>query len=162
MDQPTERTNVDANIEALMRAGELIKSGFADRDNHPFADDFVFHFFNPQLPDLNGDHHGFDGIADFFRRLAERNETGFSQVHHSLTPCGDELLVASVTNTLSFDRTLIDVDAVVVWRVFEGQIHEAWDIPAINTVRPHQSDHSSVAAPAAGPSDEMTARSTDR
>ena len=162
MDQPTERTNVDPNFEALVQAGELIKSGFADRDNHPFADDFVFHFFNPQLPDLDGDYHGFDGIADFFKRLAELSETGFRQVHHSLTPCGDELLVAFVTNTLSFDGTMIDVDAVVVWRVFGGQIHEAWDIPAVNTVRPHQPGRSSVAAPAAGPSDEVTARSTDR
>ena len=161
MDQSTERTDVDANFEALVQAGELIRSGFADRDNHPFADDFVFHFVNPQLPDLDGDYHGFDGIADLFERLGELSETGFRQVHHSLTPCGDELLVAFVTNTLSIDGTMIDVDAVVVWRVFDGKIHEAWDIPAVNTVRPHQPARSSVAAPAARPSTEMTARSTD-
>lgn len=157
VDQSTERTNVDA----LVQAGELIKSGFADHDNHPFADDFVFHFFNPQLPDLDGDYHGFDGIADLFKRLAELSETGFRQVHHSLTPCGDELFVAFVTNTLSFDDMMIDVDAVVVWRVFGGQIHEAWDIPAVNTVRPHQPGRSSVAAPATGRSDEVRARTTD-
>jgi ketosteroid isomerase-like protein len=133
MDRSTESTNV----ELLVQAGELIRTGFVDRDNHPFADDFVFHFFNPQLPDLAGDYHGFDGIADLFERLAELSETGFSQVHHSVTPCGDELLVAFATNTLGFDGTMIDVDAVVVWRVFDGQIHEAWDIPAVNTVRPH-------------------------
>lgn len=138
MDQPTEATNVDANIELLVRVGELIRSGFADRDDHPFADDFVFHFFNLRLPDLNGDHHGFDGIADLFERLGGLSETGFRQVHHSLTPCGDELFVTFVTNTLTFDGTAIDVDAVVVWRVFGGQIREAWDIPAVNTVRPHQ------------------------
>jgi hypothetical protein len=63
MDQSTEPANVDANFEALERVGELIRSGFADRHNHPFADDFVFHFFNAQLPDLDGDYHGFDGIA---------------------------------------------------------------------------------------------------
>ena len=145
MDEPTERTNVDPNLEALVQAGELIKTGFADRDNHPFADDFVFHYFNPQLPDLCGDHHGFDGIADLFKRFAELSETGFRQVHHSLTPCGDELLVAFVTNTLSFGGMMIDVDAVVVWRVFDGKIHEAWDIPAVNTVRPHSAPGSSAA-----------------
>ncbi len=156
MDQPTEATNVDANIELLVQAGELIRSGFADRDNHPFADDFVFHFFNSQLPDLDGDYHGFDGIADLFERLGELSKTGFRQVHHSLTPCGDELVVAFVTNTVGFDGTTIDVDAVVVWRVFGGQIHEAWDIPAVNTVRPHQPVRSSATAPAAGPSGEVT------
>ena len=136
MDQVPEPTKADANIEVLARVGELIRSGFADRDNHPFADDFVFRFFNPQLPDLDGDYHGFDGIADLFERLGELSEDGFRQVHHSLTPCGDELLVAFVTNTVGFDGTTIDVDAVVVWRVLDDQIHEAWDIPAVNTVRP--------------------------
>ncbi len=154
MDQSTEPTNADANIEVLVQVGELIRSGFADRDNHPFADDFVFHFFNSQLPDLDGDYHGFDGIADLFERLGE---IGFRQMHHSLTPCGDELLVAFVTNTLGFDGTTIDVDAVVVWRVFDGQIHEAWDIPAVNTVRPHRPARSSATAPTAAPSDEVTA-----
>lgn len=122
VDQSTERTSVDANIELVVQAGALLRSGFADRDNHPFADDFVFHYFNPQLPDLAGDYHGFDGTADLFKSLAEASETGFRNVPHSL----------------GFDGTMIDVDAVVVWRVFGGQIHEAWDIPAVNTVRPNR------------------------
>ena len=138
MDQATERTNIDTNIDLVTQAGALIRSGFADRDNHPFADDFVFHFFNPQLPGLAGDYFGFDGVADLFQRLEQLSETGFRNVPHSLTPCGDELLVAFATNTLSIDGVMIEVDAVVVWRVFDGQIHEAWDIPAVNTVRPTQ------------------------
>ena len=137
MDQSTGRTNVDTNIELVVQAGDLIRSGFVDRDSHPFADDFVFHFFNPQLPDLAGDYHGFDGIADLFERLAGLSETGFRNVPHSLTPCGDELLVAFATNTVGFGGMVLDVDAVVVWRVFGGQIQEAWDIPAVNTTRPH-------------------------
>lgn len=132
MSKSTESTN----FEALERVGELIRTGFADRHDHPFADDFVFHFFNAQLPDLDGDYHGFDGIAELFKRLDQLSESGFRQVYHSLTPCGDELLVAFVTNTVGFNGIEIDVDAVVVWRVFGGQVHEAWDIPAVNTVRP--------------------------
>ncbi len=147
MDDSHERSDVDSNVEALARVGELIESGFADRNSDPFADDFVFHFFNSQVPDLNGDYHGFDGLALLFERLGELSETGFRQVRHSLTPYGDELLVAFVTNTISFGGSTIDVDAVVVWRVFGGQIHEAWDIPAVNTVRPHQPVRSSAAAP---------------
>ena len=137
MDHPPESTTADANIEALALVGELIRSGFAERRDHPFAEDFVFHFFNRQLPQLEGDYHGFDGIAELFQRLGEFSEDGFRQVHHSVTPCGDELLVAFVTNTVGFHGTAIDVDAVVVWRVFDGKVQEAWDIPAVNTVRPH-------------------------
>ncbi|MGI9598176.1 MAG: nuclear transport factor 2 family protein [Acidimicrobiales bacterium] len=137
MDRSTQSTNVEGNIELVVQAGELMRSGFVDREGHPFADDFVFHYINPQLPDLDGDYHGFDGIADLFERLGVLSEAGFHNEPHSLTPCGDELLVAFATNTVGFDGTVIDVDAVVVWRVFGGRIHEAWDIPAVNTVRPH-------------------------
>ncbi len=136
MDQSNTATNVDGNLEVMAKVGDLIRSGFADRGNHPFADDFVFHFFNRQLPDLNGDHHGIDGIAHFFQRLGNLSDDGFRQEHHSLTPFGDELLVAFVTNTVGFGGTDIDVDAVVIWRILDGQVHEGWDIPAVNTVRP--------------------------
>ena len=136
MNSTSERTNVDAGMELIARAGACIQSGFADRDNHPFADDFVFHYINPQLPDLHGDYIGFDGTAELFQRLEQVSETGFRNVPHSLTPYGNELLVAFATNTLSINGTEIDVDAVVVWRVVNGKIQEAWDIPAVNTVRP--------------------------
>lgn len=80
MNESTERTMVDTNVELVVQAGELIRSGFADRDGHPFAEDFVFHFFNPQLPDLAGDYHGIDGMADLFERLEELSDTGFRNV----------------------------------------------------------------------------------
>jgi hypothetical protein len=41
------------------------------------------------------------------------------------------------TNTVGFAGAELDVDAIVVWRVVEGRVQEARDIPAINTVRPH-------------------------
>jgi len=43
------------------------------------------------------------------------------------------------TTTVSFGGTEIDIDAIVVWRIVDGRVSEAWDIPAINTVRPHPS-----------------------
>lgn len=27
----------------------------------------------------------------------------------------------------------LEIDAVVVWRILDGKIKEAWDIPAVNT-----------------------------
>ena len=127
-----------ANLDLVARAGALIRTGFAEPDEDLFADDFVFHFFNPRLPQLSGDHHGLTGIRSLFERLRRDSDTGFQTTPHSLTPFGDELVVAYATNTVSFAGAELDIDAVVIWRVFGGRIHEAWDIPAINTVRPHQ------------------------
>jgi ketosteroid isomerase-like protein len=126
------------NMALVARVGVLIGTGFASRDDELFADDFVFHFVNPHLPELAGDYHGYDGLGSLFARLEEESDSGFRNQPHSLTPFGDELVVAYATNTISFEGTVLDVDAIVVWRVFGGRIHEAWDIPAINTVRVHQ------------------------
>jgi hypothetical protein len=125
------------NMDLVARVGSGIRAGFTEADRDLFAQDVVFHFFNPHLPDLAGDHQGFEGISAFFDRLRETSDTGFHNEPHSLTPFGDELVVAYATNTVGFGGATIDVDAVVVWRVFGGRIHEIWDIPAINTVRPH-------------------------
>ncbi len=128
-----------ANLDLVMRVGTLIHTGFADSDEEVFADDFVFHYVNPRLGELDGDHHGYDGFRSFFERLHQESDTGFHNEPHSLTPYGDELVVAYATNTLSVAGTVIDVDAIVLWRIVDGRISEAWDIPAINSVRPHQS-----------------------
>ena len=136
---PSQSTQ-QANVDRVARVGALISTGFANHDEDLFADDFVFHFFNPRLPELSGDHHGLDSLRSFFERLQQGSDTGFHNKPHSLTPYGDELVVAYATNTVGFGGTVLDVDAIVVWRVFGGRIHEAWDIPAINTVRPHQLD----------------------
>ncbi|MGI9614413.1 MAG: nuclear transport factor 2 family protein [Acidimicrobiales bacterium] len=125
-------------MDLVAEFGAMIGTGFVDVDEGVFAEDFVFHFVNPSLPELAGDHHGFDGLRHLFTSLEEQSETGFHNEPHSLTPYGDELVVAYATNTVGFDGAVLDVDAIVVWRVFGGQLHEAWDIPAVNTVRPRQ------------------------
>ena len=127
------------NLDLVMRAGALIRTGFANADEEMFAHDFVFHFVSPLLAELDGDHHGYDSFRSLFERLRRESDTGFHNEPHSLTPYGDELVVAYATNTVSFGGTALDVDAIVVWRIVDGRISEAWDIPAINTVRPHRS-----------------------
>ena len=55
---------------------------------------------------------------DLVMRVGTLIHTGFHNEPHSLYPYGDEF---------------------VVWRIVDGRISETWDIPAINTVRPHRS-----------------------
>jgi ketosteroid isomerase-like protein len=131
-------TTQQANLDLIVRAGALIHDGFANPDEDLFAPDVVFHFVNPQLPALAGDHHGYDGIRRLFEQLEQTSDNGFHNEPHSATPYGDEFVVAYATNTVSFAGTALDVDAVVVWRIIDGQISEVWDIPAINTVRVHR------------------------
>lgn len=119
----------------MLRAGELVVGGFSTSDDGLFADDFVFHYFNRELPDLAGDYRGVDGIRGFFEQLHARSAGTFRVEPISLTPFGDELVVAHATVTVTVDDTARELDALVVWRVFGGQIHEAWDIPAVNTTR---------------------------
>ena len=123
------------NAAVVIRAGELIASGFSEPDEDLFADDFVFHYFNKQLPELNGDYHGLDGMRSFFERLQTASKGSFRIEPISMTPFGDELVASYVTNRLTLASASLEVDALVVWRVVGGQILEAWDIPAVNTPR---------------------------
>ena len=39
-----------------------------------FADDFIWHYFNPKLPDLEGDYRGLDGLKDFFCQVGQNEQ----------------------------------------------------------------------------------------
>ena len=101
-----------------------------------FAEDFVWHFFNSTLPDVEGDYVGLAGLQAFFDKLGGATGGTFSVEPVSITPFGDELVVTCVRDTMALGGTAIEVDAVVVWRIVGGRLAEAWDIPAINTARP--------------------------
>ena len=100
-----------------------------------FADNFIWRYFNPRLPELEGDHIGIDGLKSFFAKLNEKSKSGFQQKLIDARPVGDELVITQVRNRMDLDGKTIEVDAVVVWRIVGGRIAEAWDIPAVNTVR---------------------------
>lgn len=95
---------------------------------HLFADDAVFHYFNPNLPDLQGDHVGPDGIRAFFETLAEKSHGTFRIEPVSATPVGRELVVVQSRNSLTLGKRIVTVDVVVVWRIVDGRIVEVWDI----------------------------------
>ncbi|MEL6490673.1 MAG: nuclear transport factor 2 family protein [Cyanobacteria bacterium J06621_3] len=96
-----------------------------------FAENFVWHFFNPQMPDLEGDYRGLEGLQLFFEKLAMLSKGTFEVTPISVTPIGDELVIAHVKDRMVLNNTSVELDAVVVGRVVDGLLTEAWDIPAV-------------------------------
>ena len=99
-----------------------------------FADDVVFHYFNPKLPNLQGDYVGLRGIAEFFDALGAQSHGTFKVDPRSVTAVGDELVVVQTRNTLTLDGEPIAIDVVVVWRIVDGRVAEVWDIPSAYTL----------------------------
>lgn len=93
-----------------------------------FTPDAVWHYFNPHLPQLQGDHVGPEGIRRFFESLAEISSGTFRIEPVAVTPVGHELVVVQSRNTLALEDRTVAVDVVVVWRVVDGRIVEVWDI----------------------------------
>ena len=106
-----------------------------DKCKSILADNFVWHYFNPRLPDMEGDHRGIEGLKNFFARLSERSGGSFQVNVVDSRPAGDELVVTQVCNRMELDGNAIEFDAVVVWRIVNRKLAEAWDIPAVNTIR---------------------------
>ena len=114
---------------------ERLDLGDLDSCEDIFADSFVWHYFNVRLPELAGDYPGIDGLKSFFAKLGDLVDSSFQQQRIDARPVGDELVVTQVCNQMVLDGKTIEIDAVVVWRVVGSEIAEAWDIPAVNTVR---------------------------
>ena len=58
-------TKEHPNIKVLKR---LDLSNLA-ASTEVLAEDFVWHYFNPVLPELEGDYIGVSGLTDFFKRI---------------------------------------------------------------------------------------------
>jgi len=99
-----------------------------------FADDVVFHYFNPRRPELQGDYVGLAGIRAFFEKIGAISAGTFRIEPVSVTPVGDELVVVQTRNSLTLGGHPITMDVVVVWRIVDGRITEVWDIPSVNTL----------------------------
>ena len=96
-----------------------------------FAKDVVFHFFNPLLPEVQGDYVGLTGLRTFFEKMASVSKGTFRVNPVSITAVGHELVVVHSKNTMTLESQQIETDVVVVWRFIEGRIAEVWDIPSV-------------------------------
>lgn len=101
---------------------------------HLFASDFVWHYINPNLPEVEGDYAGLAGLQAFFQAISSETSGSFKVRPVSINAFGDELVVTHVRNSMSLEGRPIHVDAIVVWRFVNGQITEAWDIPSAHTL----------------------------
>ncbi len=99
-----------------------------------FSPDVVWHYVNPNLPEMEGAYEGLEGIRDFFKRLGEKSDGTFTVQPISATAHGDELVVTHTKNTMTIDGETFAIHAVVVWRFIEGRIVEAWDFPSAYTL----------------------------
>ena len=106
-----------------------------DSCNSVFAEDFTWHYFNPRLTELEGDYHGIEGLKSLFAKLANKSNSSFQVNVVDARPVGDELVVTHVCNRMTLEGNTIEFDAVVIWRIVNDKFTEAWDIPAVNTVR---------------------------
>ncbi len=93
-----------------------------------FAEDVVWHYFNPNLPEVQGDYVGLDGIRAFFQTIGEKSRGTFKVEPVSATAMGDDLVVVHARDTLTFQGRPVALDVVVVWRFEDGRIAEVWDI----------------------------------
>jgi predicted SnoaL-like aldol condensation-catalyzing enzyme len=99
------------------------------------AEDAVFHYFNPELPELEGNYVGLKGFQEFFNKIGGLSKGTFTVNPVSASPVGDELVVVQSINTMTLEDRQIEVDVVVVWRIVNGKIAEVWDIPSVHTAR---------------------------
>lgn len=103
-----------------------------------FADNFVWHYFNPKLPDLEGDYRGVAGLKNFFNKVAVISNSSFEVNPIEIRAVGDELIVVHGRDRLTWEGDTIELDVVVVWRIVNGKITEAWDIPSAYSRRTAQ------------------------
>ena len=122
-------TKEHPNVSLMKRLDPRNLAGAADL----IADDFVWHFFNPRLPDIQGDYVGLTGFQAFFEKMNALTGGTFQIEPISITPVGDELVVVHVKDRMILEGRPIEIDAVVVWRIVDDHIAEAWDIPAVHT-----------------------------
>ncbi len=101
-----------------------------------FAQDVVWHFFNPLLPDVQGDYVGLTGVRNFFEKIRATTDETFQVEPISMTAVGDELVVTHTKNRMTLQGRPIATDVVVVWRIVDGRIAEVWDIPSVHTASP--------------------------
>ena len=78
-----------------------------------FAENVVWHYFNPNLLEVQGDYVGLNGIRSFFQTIGGKTRGTFKVEPVSITAVGDELVVVQARDTLTFQGRLLVCDACI-------------------------------------------------
>ncbi|MGD1857629.1 MAG: nuclear transport factor 2 family protein [Leptolyngbyaceae cyanobacterium] len=123
-------SNAQANMTLVKELPALLPDRL-DEMKEFFADDFVWHYVNSQLPQIHGDYQGLEGLQAFFRKLGELTNKTFSVRIQQANTIGNEFVVAYACPSMTLDGNSLETDAVVVWRMVDQRFKEAWDIPGL-------------------------------
>lgn len=66
---------VHHNLSLLMKLDIKNLDAYSDVSTKNL--NFVWHYFNPKLPELEGDYCGLEGLKGFFAKLGERSNHSF-------------------------------------------------------------------------------------
>lgn len=127
-------TAVQTNLSLLERLEKLLPHDL-DSAQDLIANKFIWHYFNPALPEIAGDYEGIQGLRAFFEKLAVLTNNTFSVKTQQVIAVGEELVVVHANPSMAFDGQSFELDAVVVWRIVGDRITEAWDIPSVYATR---------------------------
>jgi hypothetical protein len=61
----------------VAHVAQQLFTGSIDQVKDLLGPGFVWHYFNPRLPDLQGDYAGVQGVKSFLRRLSELTKDSF-------------------------------------------------------------------------------------
>lgn len=88
-----------------------------------FADDVVWHY--PGTSELSGDHVGRDAVLGFLGQFIERTGGSYrAQLREVMA--NDEYASGWANDVAARDGKVLDVNAVVVFRMHDDVVTEAW------------------------------------
>lgn len=126
-------SNYQENVEMVRRLPGLMPDRLHEASD-VISEDFRWSYFNEALPNLDKKTYiGIDGWEAFFQDLADLTGGTFSVSIVDAYALGSEFVIAHAKPTMTLDGMTFETDAAVVWRIVDGKITEAWDIPGINS-----------------------------
>ncbi|MEM9668708.1 MAG: nuclear transport factor 2 family protein [Pseudomonadota bacterium] len=129
-------TDYQSNIDMIVDLPGRIPDRL-DEVGDRFLPEFQWHYFNKGIPEINKTYDGLEGLKTFFADLGRITGGTFSVKAKTAYAIGSELVVVHAIPSMTIDGMKLETDAAVVWRIVDGKIAEAWDIPGLNSaIRP--------------------------